>query len=547
MQNSFFITGQVVDVVAGIIFPGKVVVTDGKIQSVTSCNDADTQFILPGLIDAHVHIESSMLVPSEFARLAVVHGTTATVSDPHEIANVLGMEGIDFMINNGKLSPLKFHFGAPSCVPATGYESSGAVIDVEQVGELLKRDDIRYLSEMMNFPGVIYGDKDVYQKLAFAKQYNKPVDGHAPGLDSENIIKYAAAGISTDHECTNITEAIHKINAGMHILIREGSAARNFDALVPLLASHQEKVMFCSDDKHPDDLVAGHINLLIKRAVKAGYEPMSVIRACTLNPVRHYKLTCGLLQPGDAADMVVVDTLTDFNVLKTFIDGFLVAADRKSHLKSANYKTPNRFLASKIKINSLQVVAGTGKLKVIQAFDGDLVTKKVLVDPLVADGKVISDSKNDVLKITVINRYKLAKPAVAFINGFGLQCGAMASTVAHDSHNIICIGTNDADMVIAINAIVDHAGGIAVTDGKTLDVLPLPIAGLMSDSDGYELASKYEQINKSAQALGGPLEAPFMTLSFMALLVIPELKLSDKGLFDGLKFSFTELFGDTTA
>lgn len=542
MQNSFTITGQVVDVVAGKIFPGKVVVADEKITSVTQFDDAEDQFILPGLIDAHVHIESSMLVPAEFARLAVVHGTTATVSDPHEIANVLGIQGVDFMINNGNLSPFKFHFGAPSCVPATGFESSGAVINAEQIGELLKRDDICYLSEMMNFPGVIFGDTEVYQKLAFAKQNNKPVDGHAPGLDNESTRKYASAGITTDHECTTIEEAIEKINAGMHILIREGSAARNFEALVSLLASHPEKVMFCSDDKHPDELVNGHINLLVKRAIKAGYDPVAVIRACTLNPVRHYKLSCGLLQPGNAADMVVVDNLMDFNIQRTYINGMVAAADGKSLLHSSEYETPNQFVAPLIVATDLEVEGGEGEMKVIQAFDGDLVTERTLTDPLLINGKVESDVNNDILKITVINRYKPSNPAVAFIRGFGLQCGAMASTVAHDSHNIICIGTNDRDMLTVINSLVMNKGGIAVTDGESLDMLPLPIAGLMAAGDGYEVAAAYEKINKKALALGGTLKAPFMTLSFMALLVIPELKLSDKGLFDGTKFSFTELF-----
>lgn len=542
MQNSFSLSGQIVDVVSGTIFPGKIEVLNGRIKSVTPSAAVENQYILPGLIDAHVHIESSMLVPAEFARLAVVHGTTATVSDPHEIANVLGMEGVDFMIHNGNLSPFKFHFGAPSCVPATGFESSGAVISAGQIGELLKRDDILYLSEMMNFPGVIYGDAEVQQKLAFAKEYNKPVDGHAPGLDSEGIKKYAAAGISTDHECTGHDEALEKIGAGMHILIREGSAARNFDALVHLLASHPEKVMFCSDDKHPDDLVAGHINLLIKRALKAGYDPMAVLRACTLNPAMHYKLPCGLLQTGDAADIVIVDDLENFTVQHVFIDGLPVAEKGNSLLPTQKYETPNCFLAEFVKKSDLEVVAEKGKLKVITATDGDLVTGKFLAEAVVSDGKVISDVQNDILKITVINRYNPSKPAISFIRGFGLKQGAMASTVAHDSHNIICVGTSDDDMVAVINSLVKNKGGIAVTDGSQLSVLPLPVAGLMSAADGYELAEKYEDINKKAMGLGGILKAPFMTLSFMALLVIPELKLSDKGLFDGLKFSFTGLF-----
>lgn len=547
MENSFIITGQIVDVVSGKIFPGKIEVKDGRIEAVASCDTANNQYLIPGLIDAHVHIESSMLVPAEFARLAVVHGTTATVSDPHEIANVLGMEGVDFMIRNGNLTPFKFHFGAPSCVPATGFESSGAVINSTQIGELLKRDDILYLSEMMNFPGVIFGDVEVHQKLAFAQHYNKPVDGHAPGLNSEDIKKYASAGITTDHECTTIEEAIEKINSGMHILIREGSAARNFDALVSLLDTHPEKVMFCSDDKHPDELVAGHINLLIKRAISAGFNPMAAIRACTLNPVNHYKLKCGLLQTGDAADITVVDDLTNFNIRKTFINGHLVAVNGKSILESFKYDSPNCFLAPPVNTSDLEVVAGNGKLKVIRAFDGDLVTEKLLADPKLLDGNVVSDIKNDILKIAVINRYKPSKPAIGFINGFGLQRGSMASTVAHDSHNIICIGTNDRDMVTVINSLVAKKGGIAVTDGLSLDILPLPVAGLMGDMDGYKVAELYENINKKALALGGPLKAPFMTLSFMALLVIPELKLSDMGLFDGSNFSFTGLFENTKA
>ena len=544
MKNSFSISGQVVDVVSGNIFAGIISVKNGKIEAVTPCETSDDQYIIPGLIDAHVHIESSMLVPAEFARLAVVHGTTATVSDPHEIANVLGMQGVDFMISNGNLTPFKFHFGAPSCVPATGFESSGAVIDARQVGELLKRNDIHYLSEMMNFPGVIYGDKEVHQKLAWAKQYNKPVDGHAPGLDHENIKKYAAAGITTDHECTTLDEAVEKINAGMHILIREGSAARNFDALVALLGTHPEKVMFCSDDKHPDDLVAGHINLLVKRAMAAGFSPMDAIRACTLNPIKHYKLNCGLLQPGDAADMVIINNLSAFNPISTFIDGELVAQQGKTRIETGRYDSPNSFLTNRVTTGDLEVTSMPGRLKVIKAFDGDLVTEKILETPTLLHGKVVSNTDKDILKITVINRYKPSKPAIGFISGFGLKQGAMASTVAHDSHNIICIGTSDDDMASVINSLIDCKGGIAVTDGHNLDVLSLPVAGLMGNTDGYEVARKYEAINHKARALGGTLQAPFMTLSFMALLVIPELKLSDQGLFDGTTFAFTDLFAN---
>ncbi len=542
MKNSFSLTGKIVDVVAGRIFAGKVTVEDGKIVSVESANTVDNQYVLPGLVDSHVHIESSMLVPAEFARLAVVHGTVATVSDPHEIANVLGPEGVDFMIENGRMTPFKFHFGAPSCVPATGFESSGSVIGHEQIDEMLGRKDIYYLSEMMNFPGVIYGDEEVSKKLELARKHNKPVDGHAPGLDNENIRKYAAAGITTDHECVTIDEAMEKIRCGMHILIREGSAAKNFEALIPLIEKYPGKVMFCSDDKHPDDLVAGHINLLVKRAIKAGYNPLTVIRACTLNPVRHYNLTCGLLQPGDSADIITVDNLSDFNINKTFIDGELVSEGGKSLMNSDSYRSPNHFSALPVIPSDIEVIGTGNKISVIQAYDGSLLTKKYTANPLMSDGRIISDVSNDILKITVINRYEPSKPAVAFIRGFGLKKGAMASTVAHDSHNIICVGTSDEDMVSVINSLIEHKGGIAVTDGISLDVLPLPVAGLMSGENGYSVAEKYLAINKKAFTLGGYLSAPFMTLSFMALLVIPELKLSDKGLFDGTKFAFTNLF-----
>jgi adenine deaminase len=542
MMNSFSLTGRIVDVVAGRIFPGKVTIGDGKIVSVEPADAVDNQYVLPGLIDSHVHIESSMLIPVEFARLAVVHGTVATVSDPHEIANVLGAEGVDFMIENGRLTPFKFHFGAPSCVPATGFESSGSVIGPEQIDKMLGRDDIYYLSEMMNFPGVIYGDPEVDQKLSLAKKHKKPVDGHAPGLDSDGIRKYASAGISTDHECVTIEEAIEKIRCGMHILIREGSAAKNFETLIPLIEKFPGKVMFCSDDKHPDDLVAGHINLLVKRAIKAGYNPLTVIRACTLNPVKHYNLTCGLLQPGDRADIITVDNLSEFNITRTFIDGELVSSGGKSLIGSYGHASPNHFSASTVTPADIEVTPTGNRIKVIQAYDGSLMTGKLLATPLLKDDKIISDVRNDILKMTVINRYKPSKPAVAFIRGFGLKKGAMASTVAHDSHNIICVGTSDEYMVSVINSLVENKGGIAVTDGINLEVLPLPVAGLMSGENGYAVAEKYQAINEKAFTLGGYLSAPFMTLSFMALLVIPELKLSDKGLFDGLKFAFTDLF-----
>lgn len=542
MQSSFSVSGHIVDVVKGIIFDGIIQIADGIITDIKHSDNIENQYIIPGLIDAHVHIESSMLVPAEFARLAVVHGTVATVSDPHEIANVLGIQGVEYMIENGNKTPFYFFFGAPSCVPATSFESSGAVIDANQIEQLLNRDDIFYLSEMMNFPGVLYGDEQIKQMLQAAARVKKPVDGHAPGLDKDGIAIYAKAGITTDHECSTKEEAVEKIKNGMKILIREGSAARNFDALIPLMNLFPQELMFCSDDKHPDELTEGHINRLIKRAIHAGYNFMDIIRACTLNPIKHYNLPCGMLQVGQTADMVVIDNLQEFNVLSTFIKGQLVASAGKTFLVTAAYPSPNCFVAESVNADSLAVPLQAGKIRVIDAQDGELLTGEWLADPKVLGGYVCADIERDILKIVVINRYQQSKPAVGFIRGFGFNSGALASTVAHDSHNIVCVGTSDAEMVAAINALVEVKGGISISNSGQTDVLPLPVAGIMSNKDGYEVAAKYSEINKLALQLGGNLKAPFMTMSFMALLVIPELKLSDKGLFDGRSFSLTTLF-----
>ena len=536
MKNitSFSLSGNIVDLISGTIFKGTVHIADGNVKSIEK-NDSitETQCILPGLIDSHIHIESSMLVPSEFARLAVVHGTVATVSDPHEIGNVLGIDGIKYMINNGKKVPFKFFFGAPSCVPATPFETAGAELGVKELDELLRMDEIKYMSEMMNFPGVIQNDPDVVQKLAVAKKYNKPIDGHAPGVKGEDAKKYIEAGITTDHECFTMEEALEKISFGMKIQIREGSAAKNFDALLGLMEDHADHVLFCSDDKHPDDLVRGHINQLVVRAIKGGYHPMKVLRSAILNPVRHYKLEVGLLQQGDPADMIVVDNLTDFNVQTTFVNGEKVAEYGKSLIDAAEEDQPNKFKAQKITAAEIFVQPEGDKLKVMKALDGQLITKVELTEPKIESGNVVSNTKNDVLKLVVVNRYKKAKPAVAFIRGFGFKNGAIASSVAHDSHNIIAVGVSDADIVRAINLVIHEKGGVVAVDGETSKVLPLPVAGLMSTNNGYRVAESYHEIDLFSHQMGSQLRAPFMTLSFMALLVIPELKLSDKGLFDG--------------
>ena len=539
----FEIKGNIVDVVGKRIFKGTMVVSGGKVHAIREEAVSAEEYILPGLIDAHIHIESSMLIPSEFARLAVVHGTVGSVSDPHEIANVLGVPGVRFMIENGNMVPFKFNFGAPSCVPATPFETAGGELGVAEVEELLQMPEIKYLSEMMNFPGVLFDDPVVMAKLALAAKAGKPVDGHAPGLSGEGVQKYIAAGISTDHECFTIEEAIEKIGFGMHILIREGSAAKNFETLYPLIDQYPDMVMLCSDDQHPDDLAGGHINLVVKRAVAKGLDVINVLRSCTFNPVKHYNLGIGLLQPGDAADFICVSNLADFEILSTFIDGEMVSENGISLIPSIMAVPFNNFNTGPVLQEEIRVVPADGQLRVQRAFDGQLITQMVLAEPLVVNGNVVSDPGRDILKMVVKNRYYDAPAAVGFIQHVGLKRGALASCVAHDSHNIVAVGVDDVSIAEAINMIITARGGISLVDGETRMLLSLPFAGIMSGDNGYDVARLYEQMDIRAREMGSTLSAPYMTLSFMALLVIPEIKLSDKGLFDGTRFGFMTLFG----
>ncbi|MFL5740730.1 MAG: adenine deaminase [Flavisolibacter sp.] len=547
MKNSFSIKGNLLDLHQQRIYPALVEVEEDRIigiQELKEVDEAESNFILPGFIDAHVHIESSMLLPSEFARLAVVHGTVATVSDPHEIANVCGIDGVEFMIANGKKVPFKFNFGAPSCVPATVFETAGASIDAKQTETLLRREDILYLSEMMNFPGVLHGDEEVMKKIAAAKKFNKPVDGHAPGLRGEEAKKYIDAGISTDHECFTEEEARDKLEKGMNIIIREGSAARNFEALVMLLQQYPEKMMFCSDDKHPDSLVEGHINQLCARAIAKGIPVFSVLQAACVNPVNHYKLKVGLLRKNDFADFIVVKDLKSFEVVQTYINGQLVAEGGKTLITRQKSSAINHFQCEKIDASDLRYTGtGENELMVMEALDGQLITNKLTVPAQSlknSEGWMVSNVQKDILKIVVVNRYAPAKPAVAFVKNFGLKKGAIASSVAHDSHNIVAVGVGDEEISRAINLVIEEEGGISCVDEKNIFVLPLTVAGLMSDEDGYSVAENYSALDQAAKDLGSSLSAPFMTLSFMALLVIPHLKLSDLGLFDGDRFAFAE-------
>lgn len=535
------IKGIIVDIQNRTKFRGEIEVENGKIIDIRHSNHQIENYILPGFVDAHIHIESSMLVPSEFAKIAVTHGTVATVSDPHEIANVLGVKGIEFMIENGKKVPFKFNFGAPSCVPATTFESAGAVIDSEDIKKMMENPDIKYLAEMMNYPGVLFNDKEVLEKINHAKNNQKPIDGHAPGLRGEKITKYISAGISTDHECFTFEEAFEKLQKGMKVLIREGSAAKNFDALIDLLPEHYENMMFCSDDKHPDDLLLGHINQLCQRAVARGIDVYKVLQAACINPVKHYNLDVGLLQKGEAADFILVNNLTDFNVLETYIDGQLIAKNGISFIESVDVEIVNNFNVDFKKVSDFKFCSDSEKIRVIEALDGELVTNEIETDSLIVDGNLVSNTNTDILKMTVVNRYQNSIPSIAFIKNFGLKEGAIASSVGHDSHNIISVGVSDEAICRAVNLIIQHKGGVCAVNSSEKKILPLPIAGIMTVKSAQETGKSYAEIDKMAKEMGSTLKAAFMTLSFMALLVIPSLKLSDKGLFDGTSFQFTSL------
>jgi adenine deaminase len=541
-SNTKSVSGQIVDIINRTISGGTVFILNGRIDHIEKNSRTEGPYILPGFTDAHIHIESSMLVPYEFARLALPHGTVSTVSDPHEIANVSGVEGVKYMLENARDARLKFHFGAPSCVPATGFETAGAEIDSQAIEELMARDDIFYLSEMMNYPGVLFKDPEVMRKLEVARLSGKPIDGHAPGLRGEEARLYASHGITTDHECFTLEEALDKISCGMKILIREGSAARNYDALHPLLGTHPKSCMLCSDDMHPDELMLGHINRLVARSIALGYDLFDVLEAACVHPVMHYSLRSGLLREGDPADFIVVNNLVDFVVQNTFIDGECVAENGRCTIPDKTHSIINRFADRQIKPSDFQLKAEGTNIRVIDAHDGQLVTSESIQPALIENGLALPDPARDILKIAVVNRYNEAPPATAFIRNFGIRRGAIASSVAHDSHNIIVVGTDDRFLAEAVNLVMENKGGLSAVDDSNSMALGLPVAGLMSNLDGQSVGRAYAEIDRKAKEMGSSLRAPFMSLSFMALLVIPQLKLSDKGLFDGAGFRFSPVF-----
>lgn len=548
-NSSNIIIGHIIDVVTKRIIDGELHIKEGIIEDIIIKNNIPktAPYIMPGFIDSHLHIESSMLLPSEYAKVATRHGVIGCICDPHEIANVCGLHGIDYMIKDSKIINFYFAFAAPSCVPATSFETSGFTIDSNDIRKLLSKDEVFALAEMMNFPGVINNDSEVIAKIEIAKQLHKPIDGHAPMLSGKDLQKYISVGISTDHECCSLQEAEEKIGLGMKILIREGSAAKNFEALCPLIEKYPQHTMFCVDDIHPDDLIDGYINKLVKLSLKKGYSIWNILQTSSLNPILHYNLHIGLLQKGDSADFIIVDNLHDFNILSTFIKGNCIFDKTNNYNTSVNladkkYDLPNNFAAPKIDEKDIIINPQSPRIKVINVKDKELFTKNIICTAKVENDNIIADTTNDILKLIVYNRYVTSKPAIAFINGFGLKNGALASTIAHDSHNIIAIGTKDSFIVKAINELIENQGGICATDGKNTEILCLPFGGLMSDKCAEFVANKYKSLNQLAKHLGCNLNSPFMTMAFMALLVIPELKLSDKGLFDVNSFTYTSLF-----
>lgn len=567
-------TAYMLDVISDTIYPARITIEDGLFKEVTPITVSEKEIInvdvkglmLPGFIDSHIHIESSMITPAQFAKIAVRHGTTGVVCDPHEIANVLGIEGVEAMIENAKQVPFNFFFTAPSCVPATGFETSGAVLDSSDIEYLLKKDEIVALGEMMNFPGVINGDEEVHKKLELARKYGKPIDGHAPLVTRDALDKYLAAGISTDHECSNVIEALEKKIKGMKIMVRDGSSAMDMEGLFNIDEGRQSVdftgpmgLMFrdiferkiysplfdfiVSDDKHPHDLIKGHLNKSINKAVDLGIDPIKAINMVTINPGYHYNLNCGAIVPGANADFIIVDSIYDCNVLKTYVGGKCVFDGENVLFDVPEIEPRNTINTTKKTASDFDIHYDSDEceVNVIECFDGELLTKKATAKLYVKDGIVQPDIFQDVLKIAVVERYGGNTIANAFIKGFGLKKGAIASSVAHDSHNIIVIGYNSQMMADAVNQVIDDKGGISVVSEDFSDSLPLPIAGLMSNEDVNKVAEKLGILHNMVKALGCQVEAPFMTMAFMALLVIPSIKISDKGLFDGDNFEFMDV------
>jgi adenine deaminase len=545
--------GRLVNVFSGeikavnIAIHGDRIIGFGDYDSKTTV-DLKGKFVCPGFIDGHLHLESSMLAIPEFAKNVVPFGTTTVVADPHEIANVLGITGIKYVLDTSENLPVTVFIMFPSCVPATPFESSGAELGPRDMEPFVNHARVLGLAEMMNYPGVLFNDPSVLAKITVFK--NKVLDGHSPGLVGKDLAAYVSAGIGSDHECTGLEEAREKLGMGMRIMIREGSAAKNLDALLPLVNEHNSRnCFFVTDDLEPADILEkGHLNSLIAKAIKKGLDPVTAIQMATINTARYFRLRDrGAIAPGYVADLVTLDDLSEVKVSSVYKNGVLTAQAGKVLVSRSEQISPNlpkTFNVNWDKIPGLQVKAEGSKINVIGVIPGQIVTKRLVESASIQDGYAVADPDRDILKIAVIERHHATgNYAVGFIKGFGLKRGAIVSTVAHDSHNIIVVGTNDADMMIAAKSIADLGGGMAVVEnGKVTAKLPLPIAGLMSPAPINQVKDDLEGIVAAALSLGCTLENPFATLSFMALTPIPELKITDQGLFDSANFKFAKLF-----
>ncbi|MEM4524889.1 MAG: adenine deaminase [Methanothermobacter sp.] len=524
--------GNILNVFTGDIYPAEIIIENGMIKIVRKIKGDFDGILLPGFIDAHTHIESSLMTPSSFAEATIPHGTTAVISDPHEIANVMGLEGIDFMIEDSKRVPLKFFFTAPSCVPSTEFETAGARIGINEIEALLERDEIVALGEMMDFPSVISEDPQVIEKIKAAKRACKPIDGHAPLLSGDDLCRYVEKGISTDHESVYAEEAREKIELGMKIMVREGSSAKNLQELAKVGGD-----FLVSDDMEPGDLIEGHMDAILRKAVEYGIDEVEAVRMVTINPADHYSLDFGAIAPGKSADIVLVDNLKNFTVKKVFINGELVAKDGEKLFKvKGKERTPPQ---GKIRIKGLEssrlgirASGNRARVRVIKVFEGQIITSESIHELPIRDGIVQPLPEDDILKVSVIDRYGHGNIGNGFVEGFGIQEGALASTVAHDSHNLIVVGTSTDYMMRAVEILRRSGGGLVAVALDESMHLRLPVAGLMSHERVNILACKARQLNDFVADMGSSLSNPFMTMSFLSLLVIPQLRLSDRGLFN---------------
>jgi adenine deaminase len=534
------IEGNLVDVVREAVFPARIETSHGIITLIERVDKEFRDFLVPGLIDAHIHIESSLLSPSRFAEAAVPHGTTAVIADPHEIANVLGLEGIDYMVRDAAAVPLRFYFTAPSCVPATPFETSGAVLGPREVEKLLERDNFIALGELMNYPGAIRGDPDVIAKIDVARRLRKPVDGHCPLLSGEPLRAYVGLGISTDHECTTAAEALEKHALGMRVMVREGSVSKDLEALAPFARDHE--FLLVSDDLLLPDLLRGHLDRSLAAAVSLGIDPFRALRAATINPARHYGLPLGLLEAGRMADIVRVADLGSFRILEVYIGGRRAAGQGRPTFVARPEPLPGRLSVRERSPRDFAVRASgpSAKVRSIGLVKDSLLTQSLKATLSVEDGLVMPDADRDILRIAVVNRYRDAPVANGFVTGFGLKDGAIAGSVAHDSHNIIAVGAGAGDVADAVNRVIREGGGFSACASGRGAILPLPVAGLMSAEPAAAVGETLDRLHAMAEAQGSTIPRPFMAMSFLSLLVIPSLKIGDRGLFDVDAFRFVE-------